>query len=151
MALIQGESMWAKVQKVDQYGNWCIDLVINEDKAKQLKNDNLGHIIKTNDEGKLVAKFKRASVTYDGKPAPGPIVIDAKEQPFHDLIGNGSEVIVQYHAQKYTKPKPGYKAVLDGVQVIDLVPFGTPVSEFKTVEGFSQEAEAAMEDMMQPE
>lgn len=146
MPLIQGKAMWAKVQKADQYGNYCIDVVIDEKGAKQLQNDNLGHAVKTNDNGELVAKFKRKAITGDGKPAPGPIVIDAAGQEFHDLIGNGSTVNVQYHAQKYTKPKPGFKAVLDGVQIIDLVPFGTPVSEFTKVAGYSQETEANIEE-----
>lgn len=158
MPLIQGEAMWAQVQKLDKYGNWVTDLVITEEDAKRLQNEGVGHILLDGNKqprmynGKPVAKFKRPGKLFGDKPNQPPIIIDADEAPFSDLIGNGSKVLVQYHTQKYSQPKPGIKAVLDGVQVLDLVPYGTPVSEFSKVQGgYSQATEQAMEEEFQPE
>jgi len=135
MAVITGKAMWASVQEPNTTFEpmWTIDLIINEKQAKMFSAG--GHKVKTNAEtGELSVKFKRKVTTAKGKGNRPPVVVDMHRNPFDVLIGNGSEVNVQYREFEWNYAgKSGKGLDLQGVQVVSLKEFeGADGSEFSS-------------------
>lgn len=122
---VRGIGYWASVQAPNTTFEpvYTIDLAVTDEVASDLKKMGLNG--KTTEEGKLF-KFKRKQFRQDGTENNKPVIRDAANQPFSDLIGNGSEVIVQFSTYEWTnKFGKGIGADLQGVQVIELVPYRT--------------------------
>lgn len=92
------------------------------------------------EKGELVGKehftFDRvAFLDEDGKVQNYPLVVDkyADEIPRTTLIGNGSDVIVEYRFRPYTSNtgKEAHTVQLMGVQVVNLVPYSSQTNNFK--------------------
>lgn len=135
--LVKGIAKWAHIQKPDDRfppAKYSITLEVEDDTAKELRDAGL-RVKKEND--KNVFKVKRNVLRVDGTEAGQPAVVDAKTEPFNDLIGNGSEVIVQIRPYEYNNNfGSGVSADLVGVQVVTLVPYEGDGGgmEFKPVE-----------------
>ena len=122
---VRGKAMWASIQAPNTTFDpvYCIDLVVAPETVDDLKK--LGLKVKNTDEGPTV-KFKRNQFRPDGTENKRPVVRDAQNQPFSDLIGNGSEVIVQFSTYEWkNKFGSGVSTDLQGVQVVHLVPYRT--------------------------
>lgn len=122
---VKGTAMWASVQAPNTTYDpvYCIDLIVVPEVADSLKQ--LGLKGKSAENG-IIFKFKRNQFRADGTENNKPAVRDADNQPFTDLIGNGSEVIVQFSTYEWTnKFGKGISADLQGVQVVNLVPYRT--------------------------
>ncbi len=119
---------WASVTKPNTKFDpvWEIVALLNEEQADHFRK--LGAIVKEEEDGTPTVRFKRKvygkkkdGTTYERKP---PIVVDAKKEPFNDLIGNGSLVNIQYTPREYfVMGVKGTALQLDAVQVVELVPF----------------------------
>lgn len=138
LMLVKGKAMWAHVQTPDDRfppAKYSITVEVDDDQAKELRDTGL-RVKKEND--KNIFKVKRNVLKVDGSEAGKPNVVDAATEPFNDLIGNGSEVIVQIRPYEYSNNfGSGMSADLVGVQVVDLVPYegeGGGGSEFKPLE-----------------
>lgn len=122
---VRGIAYWASVQVPNTTFEpvYTIDLAVGDDAAESLKK--IGLKGKVAEEG-TVFKFKRKQFRQDGAENNKPVIRDAANQPFSDLIGNGSDVIVQFATYEWkNKFGSGIGADLQGVQVIDLVPYRT--------------------------
>ena len=129
--IVRGIAKWASVQAPNTTfePEYSIDLEVSDQDAQTLRGQNL--VVKEKD-GKNVIKFKRKVTRSDGEENPKPKVVDADAMPFGELIGNGSEVNVQYRTYDWTwAGKSGVSADLVGVQVLKHVAYGG--TEFEPV------------------
>ena len=142
--------IWANVIKpnVKFQPKWDIVALLTKDQARQLKDEasELGGNIKFrketfNGEEWLGYQFKRNLVRADGEENSQPPVMDAKKEPFTDLVGNGSICNIQYSLVSYkNKFGKGITSDLKGVQVLKHVPYiGGDGSEFEDEDGFDSQ------------
>lgn len=120
---VMGTAMWASIQAPNTTYDpvYSIDLIVTEDVAESLKA--MGLKVKSTEDG-FVVKFKRNQFRADGTENNKPAVRDADNQPFADLVGNGSRVIVQFSTYEWSnKFGKGISADLQGVQVVELVAY----------------------------
>lgn len=141
---IRGKALWANVHEPNRTFDptWQIDLVIDESQVAGAEKAGL-KVIPSEDGLKI--KFRRRETRRDGQPNKAPVVVNADLQPFNELIGNGSEVIVQFNVYEWSnKFGKGTGADLQGVQVIEHVPYvGGDGSEFEPLDSeFEKEDEA---------
>lgn len=135
--LVRGIAQWAHIQKPDDRfppAKYSITLQVDDDTAKELRDAGL-RVKKENNQN--VFKVKRNVLRVDGTEAGKPTVVDAKTEPFNELIGNGSDVMVQIRPYEYNNNfGSGVSADLVGVQVLELVPYegGDGGLEFKPME-----------------
>ena len=138
---VQGIANWACVQTPNKKFDptWQIDVTIDEKQAKELKK--LGLTLKEDDKGNPVIKLKRAVMKKDGTPNQKPRVVDAKKQPFTDLVGNGSRVNAAFNVYEWNNNfGNGIAADLFAVQVLELVPYvEKDKDEFEEEDGFATE------------
>lgn len=120
---VKGIAYWASIQSPNMRftPQYQIDLAISDKSAETLKD--LGAKIKDKDYGKVVA-FKRKVTKKDETPAEKPYLIDKDGNPLNSLIGNGSEVIVEFGRYEWSNTfGSGIGFDLRGVQVLELVPY----------------------------
>lgn len=120
---VRGIAYWASIQSPNTTFEpvYTIDLAVDEAAADALKAHGLK--AKSTEDG-LIVKFKRKQFKADGSENKRPVIRDAANQPFDELIGNGSEVIVQFNTYEWkNKFGSGIAADLQGVQVVELVPY----------------------------
>lgn len=134
--IVQGIAYWAKVREDvfdKKFNRWTIDVILDTKGVNKLKEAGLKP--KKNEDGKWVFKFKRARIRKkDGVAKTPPVVVDEYNKPFTGLIGNGSVVNIQFTPIKYTEYGGGITHDLQGVQVVDLVPYApADGAEFKAL------------------
>lgn len=144
MATITGIAAWASVQKQKtggMYGDsYCIDVLLDKDKAKELKAKGY-NVKRTDNEIPGIEDSEGAySITIREKDIDRkPKIVDAKKNPFHGLIGNGSKVTVVYSEFAYAGGKK-IATYLKAVQVLELVEFagagGSALDELEETDGF---------------
>lgn len=124
---------WASVQapNVQFEPCWEIQVHLDGEQAAALQAEAKalhpkGIKIKKDDNGELTFRFRRKVMKADGLSENSkPAVVDAKNKPMTDLIGNGSTCNVQYSFVAYeNKFGKGVTNDLKGVQVLDLVAYG---------------------------
>lgn len=149
MPIVEGIALWASVQEPNTTFDprYSIDLVIDDETKEILEAQGLPikkaeDVKEASKYGKWVVKFKQPAINKKtGQANPAPIVLDAKKNPFTDLIGNGSRVKVAVNISEWSfGNKKGIAGYLKGVQVLDLVPYSkSPVDEFEEEDGFTAE------------
>lgn len=110
------------------YKEWTLDVVINEDTAKELKGYGIADKVKRKEnylEGSPFLTFKQKEFRADGTTANKPIeVVDIFGKPWDQdkKIGNGSVVDIRFRVVDYGpgKKKGMYPAK---IRVLDLVPY----------------------------
>lgn len=121
---VKGIAYWAAVQQPNTRFTpvWCVDLVFDDAVAKELTK--LGLKPKKHEEG-YVYKFKRNVRKSNGEENKKPVVRDINNNDFNGLIGNGSEVIVQFNPYEWENNfGKGISADFQGIQVLNLIPYG---------------------------
>lgn len=122
----QGPCKWAKVYKPDmkfEPGSYSIDIGLDEEAEAQFKEIGLRNKIKEDEDGRY-AGFKRKLGKKPWAPDEDwgpPEVVDAKGQPFKELIGNGSIVAIELVV--YDTVKFGKGSRLEKVVVVKHVPY----------------------------
>lgn len=141
MAIVQGTAEWCSVQEPNTTFEpvYCIDVIVDDDTATALEGQGLtvkrDAVDKDGNARGNVFKVKRKAFRKGGVPNQKPNCVDAKNQPFNDLIGNGSLVNVQYNVFNWEfAGKKGTSADFVGVQVLKHVPMQTNSPEFEAVE-----------------
>ncbi len=135
MTLVVGKAKWAAITSPNTKFEpvYTINLEVDDSTRDLLVGLNLTPIKGETNE----FRFKRTAVYKDGSSAPKPNCVDASNTEFTGLIGNGSEVVVDFDQRKWTfAGKTGTKALLHGVQILDLIPYGTPENNFEVLDGF---------------
>lgn len=127
--VIKGKAFWSKVYEHNaQDGKYSLDLSIDDKTAKFLTD--LGLKVKTTnlkgevDERGTHVTFSKYMTDFDGNKVDLK-VMDSQMNPMTELIGNGSEVNIEFYPRKYG-PKSraqGKWGQLEGVQVLELVEY----------------------------
>lgn len=138
MAVIRGKAFWAKIlgDPVPGYDpdqkEWTIDVTVDDEARATLEELGLGDKIKNktdekpDDERGDFITFKRKALKSDGTEARPIRVVDRKknEWPQDKLIGNGSEVFVQFAVNEWEyRGRSGVKPGIMSVMVVDHVPY----------------------------
>lgn len=160
MSILKNVSvLWASVQSPDVKFDptWHVTAVLSEEHKKQLLDESKlidpkkkGIKIKSNDDGQDVYRFKRKVNKADGSGENNQPVVcgpKGKDDKFDKLIGNGSVCNIQYRFVPYNnKFGSGVTCDLQGIQVIDHVPFGSVDGDaFGSVESSSEEPKSSNE------
>ncbi len=139
MAVVQGKAYWASVTTPNTKFEpvYSVNLLVDEDVAKQFSLK--GYPIKQMQEGPALV-IKRKVTTKDGKKNKTPKLIDANSQPMDVLVGNGSDVKVQYREWETTNHYGTFKGLdFQAMQVLKLVPYGNTSSDDGHELGYQEE------------
>lgn len=151
MSVVKGISVYAQVTRPGQYGDYNISLVVDNATKQKLEKEGLkakpaeSIVFKDGSNagqyGPWIFKFKQRMEGEKGT-FPAPKVLDADLNPFEDLVGNGSLVNVQYRAGEWKfGGRKGVAAYLEGVQILNLVPYEKKV-EFQKETQYSETTSA---------
>lgn len=124
MAVIQGKAYWASITTPNTKFEpvFSINLLVDEDIAQSFASKGYG--IKQMQEGPALV-IKRKVAQKNGKLNKVPKLLDSNNEELDVLVGNGSEVKVQYREWETTNHYGSFKGLdLQAVQVLDLVPYG---------------------------
>lgn len=121
----EGKCAWAQLDKPDKFGNYSIQLYLDEDNLALYTKAGIQSAVKEDDKGKFV-RFKRVPIRIiKMKPVEfgTPTVFDKDGKSLSPgiLIGNGSDVICKVDVYETAK---GVGATLTAVQVLNLIPYG---------------------------
>ena len=136
------------------------EVVANLDKQQAATLADHGFKLRTGKDGGQEYRFKRrcqgTKKTGEKFDKQQPKLVDAARQPFTELVGNGSLCNIQYEIKQTTFAGNSYvNGDLQGVQVIEHVPFGGAADEFgdegetSTIKGEEKE-EVAFDDEDMP-
>lgn len=137
MILENAKAMWCMVNRPNtRYEpQYQIDAIITEeqynqllDEVKEIKPKFKPKFLFINDEGEYVFRLRRKQFFIDEEGEvienKKPTCVDENADDFDRNIGNGSLVNVMYDLREWSyKKDSGVKAILKGVQVLDLVPY----------------------------
>ena len=144
--LIKGKVFWASVVEPNttfEPACWQVDVCIEDEETRE-KLESIGLTIKNkgDDRGDFFSA-KRKTTKKDGSDRDAPRIIDAKRNPWDNrLIGNGSVAKVKIQPFDYNYAgKSGVSSDLMAMQVIDLVEYGDPSTDFQDEDGFSIDSE----------
>jgi hypothetical protein len=139
--IFTGIAYYAQVHKPSQFGNYKVDLVVDDETASELRKIGLkqaSSVAGEDDFGNKIFKpkvyedhpgkcfsFKRKTTTRTGATMSPPIVVGPTKEPFTDPIGNGSKVNVKIglYPTKDASGKEMQGAGLNALQVVELVEF----------------------------
>lgn len=158
MPTVRGIANWAFTSRPDNYEHYTVTLDVDDDFIGVLRENKVKSQVKEieHDKDKEVHdadktyqfKFLRYATRKDGQTNPPPAVVDSKRNPLPGdlLIGNGSEVVVQYSFVGYDDSGTARKRiVLDAVQVLNLVPYASsPKLEFGEETGYSADEDGVI-------
>lgn len=122
----QGPCKWAKVYKPDmkfEPGSYSVDLYLDDDALAEYKKIGLRNKIGEDEGGKFVGFKRKVGVkpwAPDEQWGP-PEVVDAKGNPFKELIGNGSILAVE--VATFNTAKYGMASRLEKVVVVKHVAY----------------------------
>ena len=144
MAKCKGKAMWAFLTKTDDKYQpcWRITVCMDSTEAAKLIELGLKKQVKridplTNPEEAELGEYKMKFVRYLDKRGaavgknPAPALIDADNEPFTDIVGNGSDVVVKFRPYTWANKKfgTGVGADLEAVKVINLKPYEPKVTD----------------------
>lgn len=107
---------WCKFSKVDQYGHYGCELVLNKEHVKRLKE--LGLTTKKSKDGSEDVFRARC------KEEDGPVeVVDAKLNRITSTVANGATANVMLDVYEYKRYGGGIAARLKKVQLLEWEPY----------------------------
>ncbi len=124
---------WAHLNKPDTaFGNnkYCMEMRLNDETTKQLKDIGFNINDKTDKEGNLIKnifKAKKEKITSKGKEQDPPKIYEADGKTLTTVdIGNGSVCNVELQAKAWPVGG-GWKlgAYINKVQIVKLVPYNS--------------------------
>ncbi len=139
MAVVEGKAYWASVTTPNTKFEpvYSVNLVIDEDVAKQFSSK--GYTVKQMQEGPAIV-LKRKVTNKKGQKNPLPKLLDLNQQPIDILVGNGSDVKVQYREWEATNSYGTFKGLdFQAMQVLNLVPYGGDASDDGAELGYIEE------------
>lgn len=139
MAVVEGKAYWASVTTPNTKFEpvYSVNLVIDEDVAKQFSSK--GYTVKQMQEGPAIV-LKRKVTNKKGQKNPLPKLLDVNQQPIDILVGNGSDVKVQYREWESTNSYGTFKGLdFQAMQVLNLVPYGGDASDDGAELGYIEE------------
>ena len=157
MAVISGKAYWASIASpnttFDEDGVWTVDVCQLDASTKKFVK-GIGLPIKNKgDDREDFVTVKRKVRRKGGGVNRSPNLVDSDLKPMYNtLIGNGSKVNVRFNTYEWEfGGKSGTSADLVGVQVVELVPYGTDgTAEEKAFEAVSGGYSSSEEDIPFP-
>ncbi len=141
MAVVSGKAYWASVTSPNTTYDpvYTVDLVIDDKTADDFQARGFKvKELSINDEqvGKAIT-IKRKVEGADGRTRQAPKLFDKDKVPMDEVVGNGSEVKVQYAEWETTNKYGDFKGLdLQAMQVLDLVSYRSgDGDELGSVEG----------------
>ena len=131
---LQGMAKWARLQAPDQWGNWKINLYLDQANMQKFKDLGVKNKIGRDDDGDFITLRRPLNRVVKGKVigmAP-PVVVDKDGAPMEGVaIGNGSTVTAKCDYYEYKSPQgdPGHAVRLAGLRVDSLIPY-TPEKDY---------------------
>lgn len=124
--MLKGKASWAYLTKANE--KWeqpRYEITLDVDANTYNAFDEEVDFGATYAKGKYTIKLNCPAKKADGTDAPKPLFVDQNASPTNVLLGNGSEVYVKYRTFKYTRGRSEGKtrAYLEGVQIVNLVPY----------------------------
>lgn len=126
---LQGKAKWARLGRPDEWGNYKINLYLNNESVEKFRNLGTKNVLKKDEDGYFCTLRRPESKLMRGKVvglAP-PTVVDKDGMPMRDvMLGNGSDVTVKLDLYEYYPPGSKEKAKamrMSGVRVDNLVPY----------------------------
>lgn len=126
-AYFNGPCKWAKVYKPDdKFGDpmWSIVLYLDEENMENFRKTGMTMKPKTDEDGDFVTFRRKQFQNFknERKEFDPPAVFDKNNEPFSELIGNGSEVTVKV---EYFNTRNGVGSRLVSVRVENHIPYET--------------------------
>lgn len=125
MALASGKSVYARVYQPTKWDNYLVNLAVDEETATRLAEEGMD-VYDANgglSDGKDYSEYGPYIVRFKEKEKPKVVGPDGRTE-FDKLIGNGSDIVVQYRARDYDyRGKKGTAFYLKAVQVVNHVPY----------------------------
>lgn len=125
MSLVSGKALWANIttpQTRFPPPKYTITLIVDDETATQFEQD--GFRIGVTDEGEKTLTMKRTVERTDSEGNTmvndAPKLMDADKDPLDAIVGNGSDVVVQF--RPYTN-NYGKFMELQAVQVLNLIEY----------------------------
>jgi hypothetical protein len=125
MSLVSGKALWASIttpQTRFPPPKYTITLIVDDETATQFEQD--GFRIGVTDEGEKTLTMKRTVEWTDSEGNTmvndAPKLMDADKDPLDAIVGNGSDVVVQF--RPYTN-NYGKFMELQAVQVLNLIEY----------------------------
>ena len=121
--VIEGVSKWASIlsPNTTYEPKYCIDLILAEEKAQQLKEE--GYNIKDKEDGPTITISRKVNGP-NGMIRNAPTLMGRDKEDLDCLVGNGSKVKVQAKPWEMTRNGQDFKGLeLQAVQVIDLIEY----------------------------
>lgn len=134
MSTITGVVNWAHVQAPNQFGKYSVDVEISAEQAEKYKAGGISGVKEK--DGQNIIQIRTNATMKDGSPARKPSVTDVDGNEISDLVGNGSKAKVSFTVAPWKfGSRSGKSAFLNGLTVIDLVPYGDDGDEWSDNEG----------------
>jgi hypothetical protein len=125
---LQGKAKWARLATPDQWGNWKVNLYLNDESKGIFNGLGVKNTLKRDEDGDYIVLRRPTQKVVKGKVmgyAP-PTVVDKSGAPADGMaIGNGSDITVKLEYYSYKSPQgdQGKAIRLAGVKVDNLVPY----------------------------
>lgn len=126
-----GIAYWASVTSANTTFEpvYCVELVVPDDRAKYWSDKGYKvkdlHIKNTSGEPEYIGKalsIKRKAYDSKGQARPAPRLYDSNKEPLNELVGNGSEVNVQFNPWEVDNNFGHFKGMdFQAMQVLKLV------------------------------
>lgn len=152
MAKVKGLANWCYLTALDTKFDpcWRVELHVTKEEAEKLKAVGIKPtLLDTDSDYKYSVNIKRHETRKKtGGKNQAPRVVDSSLQPFTEIIGNGSEVVVQYGPYNWEfKGKKGVSMDLQAVQVLNLVKYVASNETVDELEAGESKIETKSDDL----
>ena len=141
MAVVSGKAYWASITQPNTTFEpvYTVDLVVADEIADDFQARGFKIKELTINEAPVgrAITIKRKVNGAEGRVRPAPKLFDKDKVPMDEVVGNGSEVKIQYSEWETSNKFGDFKGLdLQAVQVLDLVTYRTgDGDELGSVEG----------------
>jgi len=141
MAVVSGKAYWASITQPNTTFEpvYTVDLVVADEVADdfQARGFKIKELTINEEPVGRAITIKRKVNGAEGRTRPAPKLFDKDKVPMDEVVGNGSEVKIQYSEWETSNKFGDFKGLdLQAVQVLDLVTYRTgDGDELGSVEG----------------
>ena len=141
MAVVSGKAYWASITQPNTTFEpvYTVDLVVADEIADdfQARGFKIKELTINEEPVGRAITIKRKVNGAEGRVRPAPKLFDKDKVPMDEVVGNGSEVKIQYSEWETSNKFGDFKGLdLQAVQVLDLVTYRTgDGEELGSVEG----------------
>ena len=141
MAVVSGKAYWASITQPNTTFEpvYTVDLVVADEVADdfQARGFKIKELTINEEPVGRAITIKRKVNGAEGRVRPAPKLFDKDKVPMDEVVGNGSEVKIQYSEWETSNKFGDFKGLdLQAVQVLDLITYRTgDGDELGSVEG----------------